>query len=304
MKFVSVVIPTYNRFDELIITLPQVIRLLDEHSELIIFDQSDSYHPTDYIDQLSEICSGANVSYYHCSVPSVTLAWNTAAQLAKGSLILFLDDDVNLDINILGAHREYYEKDPDIMGVAGGYYASSYDRTWVPSSRKGVATTLAGVNTSLRKEFFDRSGVASNFIRPFAGFDWELAEHINQHYGKVVVGERALVFHRAPASGGCGNQATRGPSWYYGCYHNHFLWMLHRKFPYSLTQLPRHFYSLVKYCLPKKETLLSLDYLKQSIILGIKDAYLSHKKSKGRVTEALALGKEVTCVLSCSKGPS
>lgn len=303
MDFVSIIIPTYNRLDELVITLPQIVKCMDENSELIIFDQSDKYAPIEHVDELTNLLDGVNVKYYHCSVPSVTLAWNTAAKLAKGTLILFLDDDINIDINIVEAHRKYYENNTNVFGVAGGYYASRYDRVWVPSSRKGVATTLAGVNTSFRKEAFLHSGgCATSFIKPFAGFDWELAEHVNQGRGKISVGDDALVFHRAPASGGCENQKERGVEWYYGCYHNHMLWMLHRRFPQCLTQLPRHFYSLIRYCLPKRQLFFSYHFFRDSIFKGIVDAFKIYRsQGRIRVTDSLSLGNELTCIIDLKK---
>lgn len=303
MDFVSVVIPTYNRLEELLITLPQVVRYLDGNSELIISDQSDEYDPSEHIDSLNSVLGGANVKYYHCSKPSVTLAWNTAAKLARGSIILFLDDDINLDIDIIDAHRKYYENNPDIVGVAGGYYASSYEKVWIPSSRNGVAMTLAGVNTSFRKDIFQESGCATSFIRPFAGFDWELAEYINQNFGEIAVGDDALVFHRAPASGGCENQKERGVSWYYGCYHNHTLWILHRRLPHKLTQLPRHFYSLIKYCTPNSKLFFSYPFFRNAIMNAIIDAHrLYRREGCIRVSASLNQNEELNCIIELHKG--
>lgn len=279
MEFVTVIIPTYNRLEDLLKTLPQIVKFLDANSELIIFDQSDKYDPNNYLPELKTILSGINSKYIHCDTPSVPFAWNTTAKKSKGDIILFLDDDIDVDENIIELHRAYYSRDPEIVGVAGCYYAASYQRPWVPSSRKGSASTLAGVNVSFRKDVLLQAGAASNFIRPFAPFDWEIAEHIVDHFGRIAVGSNIFVFHRAPANGGCENQAKRGVNWYYGCYHNHFLWILHRKFPLNFLRLPRHVYSLIKYCTPKRELLFQREFWSKSVKEAIKNSWKTYKNN-------------------------
>jgi len=297
MEFVSIIIPTYNRAEELLLTLPQIVKYMDENSELIIMDQSDNYDPIDNIEELKHILEGINVKHYHCKVPSVPLAWNTAANLAIGDILLFIDDDIDINFNLLDGHRKHYLNNPSIVGVAGGYYASSLDRVWVPSSNNGTATTLAGVNSSFKRDVFLEAGSASAFVKSFAGFDWELAEHFVKNYGKLAVGDDVLVFHRAPAIGGCQNQAAKGIKWYYGCYFNHSLWILWRKFPFNLSRLPRHFYWIYRYCTPKKELLLSLDFWREAVFKGMKDANQQYKKdSKSRVAKSYNQA-DIKCII-------
>lgn len=282
----SVIIPTYNRMEDLLITLPQVLKYLDDKSELIIFDQSTDYKPEEILIAIEKLKIDKNFSYYHCSVPSVTLAWNTAASLAKGEILLFIDDDIDIDFNLIHSHREKYLEMPEIIGVAGGYYASSKDRVWIPSSRKGCASTIAGVNVSFLRETFIKAGAASNYLKPFAPFDWEIAEFFAIHYGKIIVGSDILVFHRAPANGGCENQSTRGVNWYFGCYTNHFIWMLNREFPHNFTRLPKHLYSMLKYCLPSRKLLLSKEFIKNAIFKAIKKSReINRISNKKRATE-------------------
>lgn len=301
MKSVSVIVPTFNRFEELLITLPQIINFIDDSVELIVFDQSNEYNPKEKLDQIEHLLSGtANCRYYHCAVASVPLAWNTAAALSNNDLLIFLDDDVDIDFDFITAHKRKYEANPDIIGVAGGYYASSYNRIWTPSSKNGCATTIAGVNVSFLKLFFKSSGAASNYKKPFAAFDWELAEYAGSKFGKLAVGDDILVFHRAPATGGCGNQSYRGHSWYYGAYHNHFLWMFTREFPRNLTRLPRHFYWLIRYCLPSKNILISKSFFNDVIFKSFRDAYQSYRKC-GKKRRSDVIQEENYSLVYCSK---
>lgn len=279
--YFSVVIPTYNRLEDLIQTLPQIASILDDQSELIIYDQSDAYTPETLDCKLKDLLGNQNYTYIHSKTPSVTLAWNTAATLAKGEVLLFLDDDIDLISNIIDDHRKYYSARSDIVGVAGSYYAGSVDRPWVPSSKNGIATTCAGVNISIRTDTFLKAGAASDYIKPFAPFDWEFAEFVTTNYGKLAVGDDLLVMHRAPATGGCENQATRGIDWYYGCYFNHFLWIFSRKGLLKYSRIPRHFYWLIRYCLPEERLLRSRQFFTKSIWNAMLNAYRKSKKNDG-----------------------
>jgi len=293
--FVSLVIPTYNRIEDLKKTLPQISEILNEKSELILYDQSDSYDPVQFSNQVRELIGNKNYKYIHSTVPSVTLAWNTAATFASGEILLFLDDDIDLISDIIDDHKSYYEKHPDIIGVAGSYYAGAMDRPWIPGSKNGNATTCAGVNMSIRTETFRSAGTVSDYIKPFAPFDWEIAEYLNQHHGGLAVGDDIFVFHRAPASGGCENQAKRGISWYYGCYFNHFLWLLSRKGFFKFSRIPRHFYWLFKYCLPSRDVLLTKDFFTRALYPSLQDAFKKHRENHGkRMSEQTVVYKVIS----------
>jgi glycosyltransferase involved in cell wall biosynthesis len=276
--------------EELLITLPQIVNILDKRGELIVLDQSDKYDLELYKSELNNIAKGKNVRYLHSPTPSVPLAWNTAAEIAQGTILLFLDDDIDLEYNIIEVHLALYRED-NIIGVAGSYYAGHRSRKWIPSSNSKTATALAGVNMSFRRNVFIEFGAATWFIKPFAGVDWELAE-VMGIAGKIAVGDTCFVFHRAPADGGCGNQGTRSYDWYYGAYFNHTLWLLSRPFPKFLTLLPRHFYWLFRYCLPAGELALTKRFFSYSIFKAISDAYKVYKtndKIRSHVTNSAQL---------------
>ena len=252
---------------------------MDDQSELIIYDQSNSYRPESLVGKLKDLLGNQNYTYIHSEIPSVTLAWNTAATFAKGEVLLFLDDDIDLIGNIIEDHRKYYRARNDIVGVAGSYYAGSVNRPWIPSSKNGIATTCAGVNISIRTEAFLKTGAASDYIKPFAPFDWEFAEFVSKNYGKLAVGTDLFVMHRAPATGGCGNQAKRGIDWYYGCYFNHFLWILSRKGLFKFSRLPRHIYWLFRYCIPPRDILMTTDFFRRSVLGACLAAQKKHRKN-------------------------
>ncbi len=288
----TIIIPTFNRTKELLLTIPQLIKYLDRECELIVIDQTNDGSLENYVNEFKKMLTGVNCRYYHSQTPSVPLAWNTAAKMAKGDLLIFIDDDIDLDFNLVSKHIGYYEHNQDIKGVAGSYYTDNVK--WIPSSDKNTATTLAGVNMSFRKNNFLNTGGLSSMKKPFAPIDWELAESFYRREGRLLVGEDCCVFHRAPADGGCANQSTRGTQWYYGTYHNHILWMLIRPFPYSVKRLPRHFYWLYKYCIPPFVLLRTWEFWKKSVFASIRDAFKTYQLD-GRTRKSVALSEgEIT----------
>jgi glycosyltransferase involved in cell wall biosynthesis len=292
----SIIIPTYNRFDELFITLPQVAAQLSEKSELIIIDQSNIEALQGFKSQFEEVMAGCNFRIIHSATPSLPLAWNTGVALAKGRIIMVLDDDVDFDFDIIEAHSKYFD-DPLVCGVAGSYYASTKNSKWTPSSKNGVATSLASVNMSFLKTSFQAVGGATTFIKPFAAIDWELGEVVNKKIGKIVVGDDCAVLHRAPADGGCANQGERGETWYYGAYHNHTVWILSRSFPEIITKLPRHIYWLIKYCMPKnKVNFFKPNFIKNAVIKGVMAGMNTHRSNKRKRIATISDDDQLTLI--------
>lgn len=295
----SIIIPTYKRFEELILTLPQVVAQMQNNYELIIIEQSDLAEVQANKEKLETQLEGINYTLLHSAVPSVPLAWNTGCDKAQGRILIYLDDDVDFTFDIVAAHIAYYN-DPTVVGVAGCYYASSVEHEWIPSSKNGIAGSLSGANMSFLKSSFEKIGAASSFLKPFAAVDWELCEAMNS-VGKVVVGYNTTVLHRAPASGGCANQGFRGEEWYFGAYHNHTVWMLSRSFPQLFTNLPRHFYWLFKYCLPKKKTeMFTFSFFKNAIYNGIKAGWKTHVEN-GRQRKTWVLPETSMTLIASGK---
>ena len=257
----SVIIPTFNRRKDLLLTLPNIAKYLDTDAEVIVVDQSNNYDPKLDIDKIEAMFTNKRLKYYFLNRPSLPDAMNFGIKQALGEIIFCIDDDMDIEPDFFQAHLRHYKNDNTIIGVAGGYYAGTRNSVWIPSSKKGYAITSAMANLSVKKLVFSKVGVASYYLKPFAPIDWEVAEVLS-NYGKLAVGDDCLAFHRAPANGGCENQSERTLDWYYGTYHNHFLWMFSRSFPASLLKLPRHVFILIKYVLPKRKYLLSFDYLK------------------------------------------
>lgn len=115
---ISVAIPTYNREKVLINTINDVLLGQSFNDlELIVVDQS-THHTEDTQKSLDSI-KDPRFRYFKTSPPSVTAARNFALSKAQSPYIIFLDDDVVLDKNLVKEFLQTFVDMPQISGIAG-----------------------------------------------------------------------------------------------------------------------------------------------------------------------------------------
>ena len=110
--FVSVVIPTIGRAAVLEQTVDYLLQQSYQNYEIIIIDQSERSETGKY-----ENKSGI-IKYVHIKERSVTNARNVGIKKSKGDIILFLDDDIIPDNDLIFHHVKGH-KDKNIGCVAG-----------------------------------------------------------------------------------------------------------------------------------------------------------------------------------------
>lgn len=119
---VSVIIPTYNRVDDLSACLESISRQTGLPKEVIIVDDSDTSGVQHYIESLQDEFTniGVPLRYIRNSAgKSLTIARNVGIQNAKSDIILFLDDDVVLETYYIKELLSIYVQIPSAMGVQG-----------------------------------------------------------------------------------------------------------------------------------------------------------------------------------------
>lgn len=110
---VSVAIPTYRRGAVLLRTLELLFRLDPPPGEILVVDQTER-HPPEVEQVLRQMEIAGRIRIVRFSPPSIPRAMNVALREAKGSVVLFLDDDVEPASDLVAAHAARY---------AGGYAA-------------------------------------------------------------------------------------------------------------------------------------------------------------------------------------
>jgi len=238
---VSVVIPTLNRDRELCDTISYFLEK-ETYSpfELIVVDQSKTHTP----ETSAYLASVANRINYlkldYCNLPA---ARNTGIRHARGSIVVFVDDDVRIENGFLSAHVAPYA-DPGIVAV-GGMIVQKDDKTLsrdeidekfyndLISMRTSsflvdfsyASRYALGGNSSFRKEWLDRlGGFDENFIGCALEEDRELCYRIKNDGGRILYNPRARLFHYGRVTGGTRSVDKYKYEFSYIYCENYFLW--------------------------------------------------------------------------------
>jgi len=114
---ISVIIPTYNRIDSLRRTFSDCEKSKLKPLEVLIIDQSNA----DFSTQIQTLCGveeDLNVIYIHLEKPSLTAARNVGMKMSKGEVLVFMDDDVDVDAETLSNVVNLFKDERLVM--AGG----------------------------------------------------------------------------------------------------------------------------------------------------------------------------------------
>lgn len=245
---ISVIIPTYNREDALRDSIADVLKQDYPNFEVIIVDQTATHKP-EIQQYLEEMSNQGKIRWFRVNWASLPGARNYAVRRAKGEIILFIDDDVQLPENFLANHAKNYQDNPEIGAIAGRVF----DRMKLSDSQgnliieqlppeamdPGIAwyyidlvhtikpqqvLSARGCNMSFRREIFTQHGL--KFDERFRGSavreESDFCLRLRSTGYKIWYDPEAHLVHLGEETGGCHDISTK--SWQYQItfYHNHF----------------------------------------------------------------------------------
>jgi glycosyltransferase involved in cell wall biosynthesis len=230
MRF-SVVICTFNRATDLSKTLETLVPIADSESsewELIVVDNNSS-------DETKLVCdafqSRLPLNYAFESRQGQAAALNHAARIARGDLIVFTDDDVDVDPCLLEAYRQTCDVEPE-AAYYGGKVLSRWQTeppSWFVENHEWLRSNprvdfgdeslkidrpdtryFIGANIAFRRSVFE-SGVLFNEERGCIGrhgipnsshsdVNFEVQETLLKRGKFGAYAPRAIVHHRDPAN--------------------------------------------------------------------------------------------------------
>ena len=114
---ITCIIPTCNRPEVICETIKQLLNQTLPAHEIIIIDQTRSY-PSHVLACMQEWAASGCIKWYCQSAANASMARNSGALLARGDVLLFLDDDIRIRTDFLAAHASNYEGQ-SMQGVAG-----------------------------------------------------------------------------------------------------------------------------------------------------------------------------------------
>ncbi len=235
LPLISIVIPTYRRFECLLNTVNDVLRQEYVPFEVIVADQNARW-PEELYSERARVEADPRVRWMSFDTPGVVQARNRAAQRSYGKLLLFLDDDVRIpNRRFLNRHVANYADEtiscvtgrelrveqlgtsavPDDALLPGRpvkeeaapwsldpavIQALFFDRN---SDRRYEVATFCTCNGSIRRsEFLKVGGFDENFSGNSYGDDFDLAIRLAQTGSRLIYDPQAALIHlRAPAGG-------------------------------------------------------------------------------------------------------
>ncbi len=169
----SVIIPSFNRADALSRCLPLLTHQINEHplpSEIIVVDDGSlSAHASRLRDLVSELNNPAIRLLAHDHNCGLCAARNSGVAHARGSILIFMDDDLVPSPTFIADHVAIHAEHPKINFLCGHLFTqnqSVYGRFWQhcyhyvfgqPADGRNLYTVpmLSGGNLSIKRAALD-----------------------------------------------------------------------------------------------------------------------------------------------------
>jgi GT2 family glycosyltransferase len=195
---VSLIIPTYNREEELCETLRCALAQTYPRLEIVIVDQASAHTPSTraFLEQAAD-----RIRSIRSSPPNLPLARNRGVEHARGEIIIFADDDVTFGPEFVESHVAYYQAEPEIGGVAGRVEVPPAARPFHPVG--AYASEARGCNMSYRRQvIFEVGGFDPRFSGNARGEEIDFVRRLRRRGYRLANGARATLFHHAAPSSG------------------------------------------------------------------------------------------------------
>ena len=169
---VSIVIPTFQREEVLVQTINYLLDLEYQADEIIIVDQTDC-HDESTKQQLLDWTNQGIIRLCAVQFPSIPRAMNIGLRKATSERVLFLDDDIIPDKDLVRIHDGYGEKSSNLI-VAGRvlqpWHEGKADTSNMPflfnTIESQEVTSFMGVNFSISMtDAINIGGFDTNFVR-------------------------------------------------------------------------------------------------------------------------------------------
>lgn len=204
----SVAIPTYRREQILIDTIEALLVLRPRPVEILVLDQTEQHElATDR--RLQVLATHGRIVWIRLTEPSITKAMNTALTIARGDVVLFLDDDIRPDEELFRKHCEAHVRNHEVL-VAGRVIQPWQEKNAHETRAFHFATTrcawieeFMGGNFSIQRNLMiGLGGFDENFVRVAYHFEREFAWRFLRAGGRIFFEPGASIHHLKAPSGG------------------------------------------------------------------------------------------------------
>jgi GT2 family glycosyltransferase len=188
--------------------------MIDQHGEIIVIDQSPEQPLQNDLEKIDK------VQYYLLEAPNMVKARNMGIQIAKGDIIIFVDDDIKPLPGLISGHLSAYE-DPSVGAVAGRIFEPGQEETdkidrRALDPRNGLdfahfnhneridVLTARGCNMSFRREVLMKLGGFDPCFKRIRD-DSDMSFRVRAAGYRLIFEPTATLIHYSAKSGG-----TRG----------------------------------------------------------------------------------------------
>jgi glycosyltransferase involved in cell wall biosynthesis len=219
MQKISVVIPTHNRCQKLLLTLESFENqtIQKDNFEVIVVDNGSNDETVNEVEVFRRNNS-LNLSFFRIPQPSASRARNLGIQNAKFGLILNTDDDIVASENLLEEHLKFHQDYNFAHNIAVLGYITWHNSLRVSNFMKFVneygpqfGYSLIKDETNLSFNFFYSSNISisKRFLLENGSFDEDLPEYwydaelgyrLKQKGLKIIFNKNAMAYHMHPTS--------------------------------------------------------------------------------------------------------
>lgn len=206
---ISVVIPTFRREKVLLDTIKYLLDLNPAPDEILVIDQTPE-HEVATAEMLESLDAAGSIRWIKRDQPSIPQAMNHGLLAARGGIVLFVDDDILLEGNFIGAHREAHMLHGDIL-VAGrviqpwevGRDFSGDPHFHFAALKPAWIREFMGGNFSVRRDSaLALGGFDENFVRVAYRFEAEFAHRFLASGKRIYFNPEACLHHLKEVAGG------------------------------------------------------------------------------------------------------
>lgn len=239
VRSVDLICCTYNRFDELMLSLPSIMREAETATDAglpttvyVVYQNEDL--PGRVKAARPDLAQSQRLRFVWSNPPGLTRARNVGVAASRGDLVVFIDDDVILEEGFVTEYVRALNSNPGAIGAAGriksgsresagyrvravgqirpsGFVEPNFDSieaasTLVPHTSMGanMAYRRAPTTSLLGTSWFDER-------MPPAAFRDEtmLGTELFRRGEHLVYAPQACLYHFESATGGCGFRSKR-----------------------------------------------------------------------------------------------
>lgn len=219
----SLVIATYNRAEQLMVTLRSVAAQSKASAqwECIVVDNNSGDNTRERVEGFIAEHSTLNIIYHFESKQGLSHARNAGIERAKGDIIAFIDDDERIVPDFISAYIKLFESYPNAMAAGGkiiAEYPTGRPRWMSHYTERPIANPMdfgdyvrtfpkgripGGGNMAMRREVFNKIGAFNTSLGRtgkllIGGEESDLFERIAKAGMECYYAPRAVMYHIIP----------------------------------------------------------------------------------------------------------